>query len=238
MEPYFNRGALWEAGFDQEASIYKLIAKLNLLRRHVGRTYEQYLLNTSAVILDDDHTIAFAKGGPNDPKVITILNNHGEDSDDFSVELCKDHGYSNGDTLTDVVSCKDIEVEKDCITTWVSDGEPVVLFKKSELEGSTLCGIEGASNVELVSKAIISTTWTSVVEGTPTVFHSASTVPWSEAPASITAATSSASDAAAASTGGVSASRPESIIMLLAVVAIPAVILSGSLAISLDRFLR
>lgn len=236
-----NRQALWESGYDQTASIYKLFATLNLFRRHVGRKYEKYLTTLSENIGIDANTIAWAKGGEGDPKVISVLSNKGQDSSDYSMQLCDKHGYSEGDELVDVISCKSVSVDNSgCITAWISDGEPVVLFGKSALEGSTLCSASGASNVELTSKAIISTTWTSVVDGQPSVFHTASTVAWDDAPADITATATAyaGSTAKATSAASVSATQPQSISSLLSLAIIPAMILSGSSALSLDRFLR
>lgn len=243
VEPYMNRQAMWEEGYNKEASIYKLIATLNLFRRFVGRQYEQYLLALSEPIGVDANTIAWAKGGKGDPKVISVLSNKGADASDYSMELCdtNKHGYSAGDELFDIVACKSVTVDNSgCITAWISDGEPVVLFKKSDLQGSTLCGISGDNKVELTSKAVISTTWTSVISGVPTVLHTASTVNWADAPSSITAtATNTAGgNSQATSAAGVSAPQSQSIISLLSLAIIPAMIFSGSLALSLDRFLR
>ena len=196
-EPYTNRAALWEYAYDQDAVLYKLIASLNLFRRHVSRNYPGYLTTESTTIDVGTGTIAFAKGGPNGPKVITVLNNQGADASDFKVELCdtKSHGYSPNDELFDIVACKSNTVlGNGCIEAWVTDGEPVVLFKKSELAGSTLCGIEGASDVDVEEVYVSSTTWTTEMGGQLTVMHTATTIPWADAPSSVTAtATATAS---------------------------------------------
>jgi alpha-amylase len=189
-EPYTNRAALWEYSYDQTSVLYKLIASLNLFRRHVSRNHPDYLATESTTIDVGTGTIAFAKGGANDPKVITVLNNQGADASDFKVELCdtKSHGYSANDELFDVVACKSNTVQGNgCIEVWVSDGEPVVLFKKSELAGSTLCGIEGSSDVDIEEVYVQSTTWTTEIGGQLTVMHTATTMPWADAPSSVTA---------------------------------------------------
>ena len=203
----------------------------------MGRQYPDYLTTLSENIGIDANTIAWAKGADSDPKVISVLSNKGQDASDYSIELCDGHGYSAGDELLDVVACKSTTVgDNGCLTVWITDGEPVVMAKKSALEGSTLCGVAGDSKVVLESQAIISTTWTSMVSGTPSVYHSATTMPWADAPSSITATSTAA--AQATSTGGVSATQPQSLSLLLSLAIIPALILSSSLAISLDRFLR
>lgn len=242
VEPYYNRAALWDTGYDEDAVLYKLFAKLNLFRRFMGRQYPKYLTNLAKAIKVESNTITWAKGGDNGPNAISIFNNKGGDADDFAVELCDGHGYSSGDELMDVVSCKSVEVGGNgCIEAWVSDGHPVVLLKKSALEGSGLCDFSD-DIAALESKAVISTTWTTTVEGRATVMHSATTMPWADAPASITStsstgAASSTASSDSESSGGVSAPRPE-FINSLSLALIPAVILSASLAISLDRFLR
>lgn len=215
-EPYTNRAALWEYDYDEDAVLYKLIASLNLLRRHVGRNFGSYLTTESETIDIGENTIAFAKGGDGQPKVISVFNNKGADADDFKVDLCNStaHGYSNGDELMDVVACKSVTVGDDsdgCIQAWISDGEPVVLFKKSELSGSTLCGIEGESDVELEELYVQSTTITATAsDGQLTVIHSATTMPWADAPASATASSTPSGSASATSTSGASAARSQS----------------------------
>jgi hypothetical protein len=138
----------------------------------MGRQYPDYLTTLSKDIGIDANTIAWAKGADSDPKVISVLSNKGQDASDYSIELCDGHGYSAGDELLDVVACKSTTVgDNGCLTVWVTDGEPVVMAKKSALEGSTLCGVPGDSKVVLEEQAIISTTWTSMVSGSPSVFH-------------------------------------------------------------------
>lgn len=210
-EPYTNRAALWEYEYNQDAVLYKLIAKLNLFRRHISRNYAGYLTTESNTTKVEGNSISFVKGSDDMPKVITVLNNKGEDSDDFSVELCDGHGYKGGDALFDVIACKDLKVgDNGCIEVWVADGMPVVLFDKEGLKGSTLCDIEGESDVVLESAYIQSTTVTTEVDGQLTVMHSATTMPLADAPASVTAtATNSGSSSSATSSAasGPSASR-------------------------------
>lgn len=207
-EPYTNRAALWEYSYDQDAVLYKLIAKMNLFRRHVSRNYAKYLTTESETINTDANTISFAKGGDDMPKVITVLNNKGADADDFSVKLCENHGYDKGAALFDVIACKDFTVGDDgCMEVWITDGMPVVLFKKDALEGSTLCDIKGDSDVALESLYIQSTTYTTKISGEYTVMHTATTMPLSDAPASATATTSGGSGGSASSTSNSSAIR-------------------------------
>jgi hypothetical protein len=82
----------------------------------------------------------------------------------------------------------------------------VVLFKKSELAGSTLCGIEGASDVDVAEVYVSSTTWTTDIGGQLTVMHTATTIPWADAPSSVTAtATATTSGKGGSSSSGASA---------------------------------
>ena len=200
-EPYTNRAALWEYEYDETSVLYLLIAKLNLLRRHVNRNYAAYLTTESTTMDVQANTITFSKGGDGQPKVITVINNKGIDSDDFKLDICKDHGYANGDELFDVIACKSVTVgDNGCIEAWIADGAPVVLFKKSALEGSTLCDIPGASDVELEEVYISSMTITATgTDGQLTVTHTATTMPWADAPSSVK---ESAASATATSTGG------------------------------------
>jgi alpha-amylase len=202
-EPYTNRAALWEHSYNQTSVLYKLIAKLNLLRRHVSRNYAGYLTTESTTIDVAANTIAFAKGGDGQPKVITVLNNKLSDADDFKVSLCdsKAHGYASGDELFDVISCKSVIVQDNgCIEAWIADGEPVVLFKKSDLSGSTLCDIVGESDVALESVYVQSTTITATgIDGQLTVMHTTTTMPWADAPSSVKASATATSTATGSS---------------------------------------
>lgn len=202
-EPYTNRAALWEYEYDQTSVLYLLIAKLNLLRRHVSRNYAGYLTTESVTMDVAANTISFAKGGEGQPKVITVMNNKGADSDDFKVDLCdtKAHGYAAGDELFDVVACKSVTVQDNgCIEAWIADGEPVVLFKKSELSGSTICDIPGDSDVAIESVYVQSTTITATgTDGQLTVMHTATTMPWADAPSSVRASATATSTATGSS---------------------------------------
>lgn len=208
-EPYTNRAALWEYAYDETAVLYKLIASLNLFRRHVSRNFAGYLTTETTTIDVAANTIAFAKGGEGQPKVITVLNNKLSDADDFKVDLCdtKAHGYASGDELFDVVACKSVTVsDSGCIEAWIADGEPVVLFKKSELTGSTLCGIAGDSDVAVESVYVQSTTITATAsDGQLTVMHTATTMPWADAPSSVRASATSAAASASAKKNSTSA---------------------------------
>ena len=62
-EPYTNRAALWEYKYDETSILYLLIAKLNLLRRHVSRNYAGYLTTESTTMDVQANTITFSKGG-------------------------------------------------------------------------------------------------------------------------------------------------------------------------------
>jgi len=210
-EPYTNRAALWEYQYDETAVLYLLIAKLNLLRRHVNRNHAGYLTTESTTIDVAANTIAFAKGGEGEPKVITIMNNKGADADDFKLDLCdtKKHGYAAGDELFDIIACKAVTVQDSgCIEAWIADGEPVVLFKKSELSGSTLCDIAGESDVAVESVYIQSTTITATgTDGHLTVMHTATTMPWADAPSSVRFSATATSTATGSSKSGASSMR-------------------------------
>lgn len=208
-EPYTNRAALWEYAYDQNAVLYKLVAKLNLFRRHVNRNFNEYLTTQSETIDVATNTIAFAKGGKGQPKVITVLNNKLSDADDFKVDLCdtSKHGYAAGDELFDIMACKSVTVSNSgCIEAWISDGEPVVLMKKSALAGSTLCGIEGESDVVLSSVYVQQTVITATAtDGQLTVLHSVTTMPWADAPSSVTATSTAAATGTGSSSNSTSA---------------------------------
>lgn len=237
--PFTNREPLWQEGMDWNAPIYQMLSTLNLFRRHIVRNYADWTSTNSDVIQQDSHTMVLKKGADGEA-TLSAFSNNGASSPSTTTKICSDHGYGKGTSLTDVISCSTYKVGSDnCINVDVTSGRPAVLFSTDKLAGSTLCGDKSKSDVEMTQLAVISTTVTTSVSGTLTAFHSASTVPWADAPASITAPNqdgqngwTSASATSAAGTYDRSTSFSSAI-----VIAITSIAFSGGLLTGLCRFM-
>ena len=237
--PFTNREPLWQEGFDTTAPIYQIFSTLNLLRRHVIRSNPDWQSTHSDVIQQDSHTLVLKKGVDGDATIAAFSNN-GANSNSLTTKICSDHGYSKGTKLTDVLTCNTYSVGNDnCINVVVNAGKPAVLFSQDKLSGSTLCGDKSNSDVVLTGVAVISTTVTTSISGSLTVLHVASTVPWADAPASITAPNAGGqngwtSDASSSAAGTFDRSMGVSSAIVLA---ISTIAFSGGLLAGLCRFM-
>lgn len=238
--PFTNREPLWQEGMDTTAPMYQLFATLNLFRRHITRNYADWASTNSDVIQQDSHTLVLKKGADGQA-TLSAFSNNGKSSPSTTTKICSDHGYPKGTKLTDVVSCSTYSVGNDkCINVQVTSGKPAVLFSQDKLAGSTLCGDKSKSDVETTELAVVSTSITTSVSGTLTVLHSATTMPWADAPASITAPSSDGQNgwtsASATSAAGLSFDRSTGVGSAI-VIAISSIMFTGGLITGLGRFM-
>lgn len=178
--PFTNREPLWQNDMDTTAPLYKLISTLLLFRRHITRNEAGYTKNASDVIHQDTHTLALKKGTDGN-STISVFGNQGVDSN-TKISLCDGHGYNSNDKLTEVLSCSSVTVDSSgCIAVTLKGGMPQILMSTDSMQGSTLCGAQGKSDVGMPTLTVVKTTWTTEAGGTPTVMHSLKTMPLSEA---------------------------------------------------------
>jgi len=171
---------MWESKFDRTAPIYQLFSKVNTIRRHAIANSNNYTTYPQDVINQDDHTIALRKG-VDGSQTVTLLNNNGASASDTTVSLCAGHGFSKNTKLTDIISCNTVTVDnKGCIGATIKGGMPMVFYGTDALSGSTLCGAQGKSDVDLVSVTVSSLVYTTTISGTPTMVRTATTIPLSE----------------------------------------------------------
>ena len=141
-DPYTNREALWQSGFNIFHPLYVDIAALNQIRHHAFDTQgEKYGKSLTTVLDDGDHHIVLEKGEKG-KEILTILNNYGQDAEDFSVDFKSN--YTSGSSLTNILTCDTVSVGDDgAVELTVTGGLPVVLFGTDLLKGSNLCGTDG-----------------------------------------------------------------------------------------------
>lgn len=145
QEQHFNgafnpvdREALWLSKYNTDAPLYKLIASINQLRTHAFQADDKYGSYVGFTIYHDEHTMAMRKGFDGG-QVITVLTNQGESADSSTLNL-KNTGFSGGEKVTEVLSCKEQTAASDgTINVALSNGVPRVYYPSKGLEGSKIC---------------------------------------------------------------------------------------------------
>lgn len=141
VSPYTNRSPLWTTGYDRSAELYRHIADLVLARQLFVLAGEDYTTYAAEVIYHDYHSMAMRKG-KNGKQVITVLNNNGESSDDFDLEI-EGHELRPGTELTEILSCTNLTVtEAGILKVRIDGGRPRVLYPAEYMHYSGLCGMD------------------------------------------------------------------------------------------------
>lgn len=154
--PHINRAPLWSTGYDTEAALYRHISTLVLARQHFIRVCDKYATRESHVIYQDYHTIAMRKGHGR-AQVITVLNNNGESTEDFEIDV-KDHKLKHFTEVTEILTCTQLTVGKSgYLKVPMGKGLPKVLFPTKLLAHSGLCGM--GHPLPLPSPTLIATTY-------------------------------------------------------------------------------
>ncbi|EME84740.1 glycoside hydrolase family 13 protein [Pseudocercospora fijiensis CIRAD86] len=140
ISPYINRTPLWATGYDTEAFLYKHIAKLVAARQHIVKTSEGYTRFATEVVYQDYHSFAMRKGKTGQ-QVITVLNNNGEDTSEFKLDI-RGHDLESGTHVTELLSCTNTSVEASGIlSVQMGSGQPKVYYPTHLLVDSGLCGM-------------------------------------------------------------------------------------------------
>lgn len=133
-----NREALWLSKYDTSAELYKLITKLNLLRKHAINLGHDYVDEQTSPIYVGASELVFRKGVEG-RHTIMVLSNQGSKGGAYTIELPV--SYNAGTTVMDVLSCANYTVlDAGQLRVNLDKGEPRVLFPADMLEGSGLCG--------------------------------------------------------------------------------------------------
>ncbi|GIZ44985.1 hypothetical protein CKM354_000816900 [Cercospora kikuchii] len=140
ISPHTNRSPLWTTEFDTNAELYKHIATLVLARQHFLLAEDDYIKSASEVIYQDYHTMALRKG-VNDKQVITVLNNDGEGTGDFEIDLLA-HGLAFGTQVMEVLTCTNLTVSPvGVLKVPMGKGLPKIIYPSEYMRNSGLCGM-------------------------------------------------------------------------------------------------
>ncbi len=134
-DPY-NREAVWLSGYNTDASLYKLVTKLNQVRTNAikDHTNKDYLEYQSEVVHVDDSTIATRKG-----KIVAVLSNLGSEGDSYTLDVAAK--YRPNRKLTEVLSCETLTADGEGhVAVPMEGGKPKVYYPTALLKGSGLCG--------------------------------------------------------------------------------------------------
>ncbi|KAL4747423.1 hypothetical protein BDW72DRAFT_15888 [Aspergillus terricola var. indicus] len=158
-----NRQAVWLSAYNTESELYKLIAKLNKIRKHVISLGSDYLDEQTVPLYRGGSELAFSKGVEG-RQIIMLLSGQGSKGDPYTLTLPV--SYNAGTTVTDVLHCVNYTTIGSGERTGELDvpmtkGEPRVFFPADLMEGSGLCGHSGGN----VSLAKLETGKDTVVSG-------------------------------------------------------------------------
>ena len=140
-DPY-NREALWLSGYNTSAPLYVLTQTLLKLRKRAIALDGGYVNYNAWPIYSDMHTVVMRKGYAG-RQVLAILTNVGSAGQEYAVSLGAYYtAATKGQVWMDVLGCKTAVADKDGnMNVTISGGVPRVLFPKTGLKGSGLCGL-------------------------------------------------------------------------------------------------
>ncbi|KAB8230364.1 alpha-amylase [Aspergillus alliaceus] len=148
-----NREAIWLTGYNTDAELYKLIAKLNTIRKHAYKLDPGYISLQTYPIFRGGSELGFRKGVEG-RQVIMLLSTQGSNSSAYNLTMPV--SFNGGTEITDVLNCVNYTVNQQSeLVVPMDKGEPRVFFPTGLMPGSGLCGwpAENVSFVELKTKA-------------------------------------------------------------------------------------
>ncbi|RAH78901.1 alpha-amylase [Aspergillus japonicus CBS 114.51] len=139
-----NRAALWTTDYDTNATLYKLITKLNAIRKHAINLDSDYINSRTYPLYQGGSELAFWKGSSG-RQVIMLLSTQGSNGSAYDLTLPVSYGASA--VVTEVLNCVNYTLNTNSeLVVSMDKGEPRVFFPASMMPGSGLCGYN-ASNV-------------------------------------------------------------------------------------------
>lgn len=128
-----NREALWLTGYPTTNNLVPTITVLNVFRNYLVSTGAPFLTTLATYALQSSSIVSVRKGD-----VVLVLTNSGNGVvTDTTVG-----GFDNGVELVDVLSCGEkLRADSSGKLSIVLRGEPMVLYPRSLLSGSGICGL-------------------------------------------------------------------------------------------------
>jgi alpha-amylase len=137
-----NREAIWTARYNTSAPLAKLVTTLNAIRHTAIKVSNVGAYSSSRAdwFYYDPHKIGISKG-PKGSNVVFAVTNLGSGSGMVVMDLGTAHGYPQGTSLTEVLTCKAVVVgTQGDLNVTIVDGMPQVFYPSAKLSGSGLCG--------------------------------------------------------------------------------------------------
>lgn len=145
-----NRQALWLTEYNTDAVLYKLIAKLNAIRKQAYNIDNDYVTTPSRAVFVGGSEIAFVKGVEGQ-QVLMVLSNQGSNGKPY--QLILPFSYNAGTQVTEVLNCKNYTLDNNGeLTIDMDAGEPRVFFPTKYMQGSGLCGYSYANESLVILK--------------------------------------------------------------------------------------
>jgi alpha-amylase len=137
---------MWLTDYDTDAVLYKLIAKLNAIRKHAYNIDNDYVTTPTRSVFVGGSELAFIKGVEG-MQVLILLSNQGSSARPYGLSLPL--SYNAGTEVTEILNCKNYTLDNQGeFIIDMNAGEPRVFFPTEYMEGSGLCGYSNG-NVSL-----------------------------------------------------------------------------------------
>ncbi|KZP03446.1 glycoside hydrolase family 13 protein [Athelia psychrophila] len=136
-----DREAIWLTGYDTSATLYKVIAQLNAIRKFAisQDSNGSYVVYQAIVNYYDSNNIVIRKGYTGH-QIVAVYNNFGSGKAEYTLSLTGTQ-YDASSTVMEVLSCTEVTVGNDgALTATVKTGLPLVYYPLSALSGSGICG--------------------------------------------------------------------------------------------------
>ncbi|KAB8220203.1 glycoside hydrolase superfamily [Aspergillus novoparasiticus] len=142
-----NREAIWLTKYNTDAELYKLITKLNTIRKHAYKLDPNYVSLQTYPIFRGGSELGFRKGVEG-RQVVMLLSTQGSNSSAYNLTMPV--SFNGGVQVMDVLNCVNYTVNQQSeLIVPMDKGEPRVFFPASLMPGSGLCGYTTA-NVSFV----------------------------------------------------------------------------------------
>ncbi|KAE8155105.1 glycoside hydrolase superfamily [Aspergillus avenaceus] len=135
--PPLCREAIWLSNYDTNSELYKLIAKLNAIRKHIYRLDPDYFSMQTYPVFRGGSELGFRKGIEG-RQLLSLLSTQGSKSSAYNLTMPV--SFLGGTVVTDILNCVNYTVNaRSELTISMDKGEPRVLFPAEMMPGSGLC---------------------------------------------------------------------------------------------------
>ncbi|RAL02188.1 alpha-amylase [Aspergillus ibericus CBS 121593] len=169
-----NREAIWLTEYNTDADLYKLITKLNLIRKHAARLDPHYVDVQTTTVFEGGSELGFRKG-VDGRQVIMLLSSQGANGGSYNLSMPV--SFTGGTVATEVLNCVNYTVnDLSELVVPMDKGEPRVFFPADLMPGSGLCGfpVSNVSYATLKTKAASKAAAVAASGGIPTTGNVAS----------------------------------------------------------------